>query len=167
MGRRQSRRRRCFLFLTSNKYNRMTQEIDLLLVEDNSSDAEMTIRALKKNNLANKLLHVKDGAEALDFLFSEGAYSGRGMNNKLKVILLDLKMPKVSGIEVLKSIKADERTKKIPVVVLTSSREDPDIRECYSLGANGYVVKPVEFDEFHKVISDLGLYWMIVNQPPA
>jgi two-component system response regulator len=144
----------------------MDQEIEVLLVEDNASDAEMTIRALRKNNLANRLLHLKDGAEALDFLFGEGKYSGRQIEHKPKVILLDLKMPKVNGKEVLLKIKSDKRTKKIPVVVLTSSKEDPDIEECYDLGVNGYVVKPVEFDAFHKAISDLGLYWMIVNQPP-
>jgi two-component system response regulator len=144
----------------------MKQEIEVLLVEDNESDAEMTIRALRKNNLANRLLHVKDGAEALDFLFCEGEYSGRRIEHIPKVILLDLKMPKINGKEVLQKIKSDDRTKKIPVVVLTSSKEDPDIQECYNLGVNGYVVKPVEFDEFHKAISELGLYWMIVNQPP-
>ncbi|MEI9912057.1 MAG: response regulator [Bacteroidota bacterium] len=144
----------------------MKQEIEVLLVEDNLSDAEMTIRALKKNNLANRLLHLKDGAEALDFLFGEGEYAGRQIEHTPKVILLDLKMPKVNGIEVLAKVKTDPRTKKIPVVVLSSSKEDPDIQECYDLGVNGYVVKPVEFDEFHKAISDLGLYWMIVNQPP-
>jgi two-component system response regulator len=144
----------------------MTQEIEVLLVEDNMSDAEMTIRALKKNNLANRLLHLKDGAEALDFLFGEGKYSGRQIEQIPKIILLDLKMPKVNGTEVLMKVKSDVRTRKIPVVMLTSSREDPDIRECYQLGANSYVVKPVEFDEFHKVISDLGLYWLIVNEPP-
>lgn len=142
----------------------MTKEVEILLVEDNASDAEMTILALKKNNLANKLLHVKDGAAALDFIFSEGEYADREIENKLKVILLDLKMPKVSGLEVLQKIRTDERTKTIPVVVLTSSKEDPDIKKCYALQANSYVVKPVEFDEFKKAISDLGLYWMIVNQ---
>ena len=140
--------------------------IEILLVEDNSSDAEMTIAALKKNNLANKLLHVKDGAAALDFIFAEGEYIGRQIENTLKVILLDLKMPKINGIEVLQRIRADERTRNIPVVVLTSSQEDPDIKKCYDLGVNSYVVKPVEFDEFQKVISNLGLYWMIVNQQP-
>jgi two-component system, response regulator len=144
----------------------MNQEVEVLLVEDNDSDAEMTIRALKKNNLANRLLHVKDGAEALDFIFCEGEYSRRQIEHTPKVILLDLKMPKVNGIEVLQKVKSDERTKKIPVVMLTSSKEDPDILQCYSLGVNGYVVKPVEYDEFHKAISDLGLYWMIVNEPP-
>ena len=143
----------------------MIPEIEILLVEDNATDAEMTTRALKKNNLANKLLRVKDGAEALDFLFAEGQYSGRNIENLPKVILLDLKMPKVTGIEVLRRIKADERTKSIPVVVLTSSKEDPDIRTCYDLGVNSYVVKPVEFDEFYQAVSNLGLYWMIINQP--
>jgi two-component system, response regulator len=143
----------------------MKQEIEVLLVEDNPSDAEMTIRALKKSNFANQLLHVKDGAEALDFLFAEGEYSGRQIVHPPKVILLDLKMPKVDGKEVLKKIKSDPRTNKIPVVMISSSQEDPDIKECYGLGINGYVVKPVAFDAFYKAISDLGLYWMIVNEP--
>jgi two-component system response regulator len=144
----------------------MKHEIDILLVEDNESDAEMTVCALDENNLANKLLHVKNGADALDFIFSEGIYNERQTESKPKVILLDLKLPKVSGIEVLQKIRADTRTKNIPVVVLTSSREDPDIQKCYDLGVNSYVVKPVEFDAFQKAISELGLYWMIVNQQP-
>jgi len=144
----------------------MSTEIEILLAEDSASDAEMTIDALKKNGLGNKLLHVKDGAAALDFLFAEGAYAGRDMKNKPKVILLDLKMPKVNGIEVLQRIRADEHTKSIPVVMLTSSKEDPDIKKCYELGVNSYVVKPVAFDEFQKAIIELGLYWMIVNQHP-
>jgi two-component system response regulator len=144
----------------------MNNGVQILLVEDSASDAEMTISALKKNNLANKLLHVKDGAAALDFIFAEGEYSARKIEDKPKVILLDLKMPKVNGIEVLEKIRADERTKTIPVVMLTSSREDPDIKRCYELGVNSYVIKPVEFDEFRKAISSLGLFWMIVNQPP-
>lgn len=144
----------------------MRKEIEILLVEDNASDAEMTIRALKKNNLANRLLHVKDGAAALDFIFAEGEYASRQIENMPNLILLDLKMPKVNGIEVLQKIKMDERTKAIPIVMLTSSREDPDIKECYALGVNGYVVKPVEFDSFHRAISDLGLFWLIVNEPP-
>jgi two-component system response regulator len=144
----------------------MITDIEILLVEDNSSDAEMTIDALKKNGLAGKLLRVKDGAEALDFLFAEGAFTGRDMKNKPKIILLDLKMPKVNGIEVLQRIRADERTKNIPVVMLTSSKEDPDIKKCYELGVNSYVVKPVEFDEFQNAISGLGLYWMVANQLP-
>lgn len=144
----------------------MIKEVEILLVEDSASDAEMTIFALRKNNLANKLLHVKNGAAALDFIFAEGEYADRQIEDKPKVILLDLKMPKVSGIEVLQRIRADERTKTIPVVVLTSSKEDPDIKICYELGVNSYVVKPVEFDDFQKAISELGLYWMIVNQKP-
>jgi len=142
----------------------MNSDIQLLLVEDNSSDAEMTINALKKNGLANKLLHLKDGAAALDYIFGEGKYEGRRVEDTPRVILLDLKMPKVNGIEVLEKIRLDERTKRIPVVILTSSKEDPDIQKCYNLGANSYVVKPVEFDKFQKAVSDLGLYWMIVNQ---
>jgi len=144
----------------------MNEGIQILLVEDSASDAEMTISALKKNKLANKLLHLKDGAAALDYIFGEGEYAGRSIDDKPKVILLDLKMPKVNGIEVLQKLKADERTRTIPIVVLTSSKEDPDIEKCYNLGVNSYVVKPVEFDEFQKEITNLGLYWMIVNQPP-
>lgn len=139
-------------------------EIEVLLVEDNPSDAELTTRALKRNNLANKLHHVKDGDEALDYIFGQGIYSNRNIENAPKVILLDLKMPKVNGLEVLRILKADARTKKIPVVVLTSSKEDPDIQECYSLGVNSYVVKPVNFDGFLKAVSELGLYWLLVNQ---
>lgn len=144
----------------------MENEIEILLVEDNVGDAEMTIRALRKNNLANNLMHVKDGAQALDFIFAQGEYANRAHKNLPKIVVLDLKMPKVNGIEVLRRIKADERTRRMPVVVLTSSKEDPDVAECYRLGVNSYVVKPVEFDEFFKAVSDLGLYWMIVNQPP-
>lgn len=144
----------------------MEEYIHILLVEDSSSDAEMTINALEKNNLAHKIFHLRDGSEALDYLFAEGQYTGREVKDCPKVILLDLKMPKVSGIEVLERIRADERTKLIPVVMLTSSKEDPDIKKCYNLGVNSYVVKPVEFDAFQKAISNLGLYWMIVNQQP-
>lgn len=141
-------------------------EIEILLVEDNINDAELTIRAMKKNNLANKIIHLKDGAEALDYLFCTGDYSGRYINNKPKVILLDLKMPKVNGIEVLKAVKSDERTKTIPVVVLTSSVEDPDVKICYDLGVNSYIVKPVGFENFTRVVAELGLYWVLLNQPP-
>jgi two-component system response regulator len=142
----------------------MLQEVDILLIEDNSSDAEMTIDALKTHGLSKKLLHLKDGAIALDFIFAEGIYVRRNVENTPRLILLDLKMPKVNGIEVLQKVRADNRTKRIPIVVLTSSKEDPDIYKCYNLGANSYVVKPVEFDEFRKAVSDLGLYWMMVNQ---
>src|SRR5687768_10128305 len=124
----------------------MNDIVEILLVEDNESDAELTIRALRKRHLANRLVHLKDGAEALDFLFARGDYENRDMMKTPKVILLDLKMPKISGIEVLAKIREDERTKKIPVVVLTSSREDPDVERCYQLGVNSYIVKPVEFD---------------------
>jgi two-component system response regulator len=143
----------------------MKKEIEILLVEDSASDAEMTIRALKKNNLTNRLLHITNGQEAIDFVFAQGNYSHRQIENVPNLILLDLKMPKINGIEVLEKIKADERTKRIPVVMLTSSREDPDIKKCYGLGVNAYVVKPVEFDAFQKAISELGLFWLIVNEP--
>ena len=144
----------------------MNSEIEILLIEDSPNDAEMTIRALRKNNIANKVTHLHDGAQALDFIFGTGEYNGRNINNKPKVILLDLKMPKVDGIEVLRKVKANEQTKTIPVVVLTSSKEDPDVKTCYELGANSYIVKPVGFENFTKAISELGLYWMLLNQPP-
>lgn len=140
--------------------------VDILLVEDNPNDAELTIRALKKRNLANPLHVVEDGAEALDFIFCRGAYADRDCSNPPKVILLDLKLPKVDGLEVLRAIKSDEQTRGIPVVVVTSSQEDPDIKTAYALGANSYVVKPVGFDAFVDTMSNLGLYWLLVNQPP-
>lgn len=143
-----------------------TESVEIILVEDNPDDAILTIRALKKNNLANRLIHLKDGAEALDFLFAEGEYSGRDKNITPKVILLDLKMPKVNGLEVLQRLKADNSTKHIPVVVLTSSSEDPDIKDCYSYGVNSYIVKPLGFDDFTRKISELGLYWMVTNESP-
>lgn len=135
-----------------------SKEVEILLVEDNVSDAEMTIRALRKGNIANNILHVEDGVEAIEFLFSVSA------TPKPKVILLDLKMPRINGIELLQKIKADDRTKKIPVVVLTSSKEDPDIKKCYELGVNAYVVKPVSVVEFNKAVQDLGLFWILINQ---
>lgn len=141
-------------------------EIEILLVEDNPNDAELTLRALKKNNIVNNIVHLKDGADALDYLFGEGAYTGRNLNNKPRLILLDLKMPKVDGIEVLRKVKASEDTKAIPVVVLTSSNEDPDVKICYELGANSYIVKPVGFDNFTKAVAELGVYWILLNQPP-
>ncbi|MFM2226215.1 MAG: hypothetical protein RJA07_2417 [Bacteroidota bacterium] len=143
----------------------MNTAVEILLVEDNLNDAEMTIRALRKNNLANSILHLKDGAEALEYIFGkdENQIENR---HQLKVILLDLKMPKVDGIEVLRKLKANEHTKKIPVVMLTSSKEDPDIQTCYNLGANSYVVKPVEFNAFIKAVAELGLYWLLLNQKP-
>lgn len=140
--------------------------VEILLVEDNMSDAELTIRALKKQNLANNLIHLKNGAEALDFIFARGDYAARDAERFPKVILLDLKMPKINGIEVLKEIRANKKTRIIPVVVLTSSKEDPDIEACYALGANSYIVKPVEFDNFIKAVSELGLFWLLLNQAP-
>lgn len=142
-------------------------EIEILLVEDNTNDAELTIRALHKKNIANSIIHLKDGASALDFLFGKGDFEHRNINNKPRIILLDLKMPKVDGLEVLRMIKTDEFTKRIPVVVLTSSRENPDIERAYSLGANSYIVKPVDFEGFSKAISELGFYWLLLNQPPV
>jgi two-component system, response regulator len=142
----------------------MNQAIEILLVEDNPSDAKLTIRALQKNNLCNNITHVSDGAEALDFIFGQGKYDGRSIDNKPRIVLLDLKMPKVDGLEVLKVIKSDERTKNIPVIVMTSSKEDNDIRTAYSYGVNSYVVKPVGFENFSKAVVELGMYWMLVNQ---
>ena len=129
-------------------------------------DAELTIRSLKKVNLANKLVHVKDGAEALDFIFARGNYTGRNVQDRPRVILLDIKMPKVDGIEVLRVIKSTEETRRIPVVIMTSSKEEQDIISSYNLGVNSYVVKPVNFEEFAKAVSELGLYWLITNQTP-
>ena len=139
----------------------------ILLVEDNPADAELTTRALKKHNLANDLVWVKDGAEALDFTFGTGAFAGRDVRQLPRVILLDLRLPKVDGLEVLQKIRADERTKLIPVVVLSSSTQDKDIIESYRRGVNSYVSKPVELEEFFKAVSQLGLYWMLVNKPPV
>lgn len=143
------------------------QELQILLVEDNMSDAMLTIRALKKHNLANNLEHLYDGAQALDFLFARGEYEGRSLAEKPKVIFLDLKMPKIDGLEVLRQIKADERTKLIPVVMMTSSKEDKDIIESHRLGVNSYIVKPVGFENFSKTVVDLGMYWLLVNQTPG
>lgn len=140
------------------------QQVEILIIEDNPNDAELTLRALRKENLANKVEHLIDGAEALDFLFGRGKYAGRTINNVPKVILLDLKMPKVNGLEVLEKVKSDPLTKSIPVVILTSSAEDPDIKKAYALGANSYIVKPVEFFKFSKIVADLGLYWMVINK---
>jgi two-component system response regulator len=137
--------------------------IDILLVEDNPRDAELALRALRKQHLANRLFVVEDGVEALDFLFCRGQYAGREMSRP-KVVLLDLKLPKVNGLEVLEEIKKDERTRGIPVVVVSSSAEDPDVRRAFDLGANSYVVKPVEFDAFMQSMTQIGMYWLVVNK---
>jgi two-component system, response regulator len=140
-------------------------QVDILIVEDNPHDAELAIRALKKNNLANNLIVVEDGAEAFDFFFCRGKFSERRMINTPKVVLLDLKLPKISGLEVLKVIKSDPRTSLIPIVAVTSSQEEPDMREAYKLGVNSYVVKPLDFDQFVMAMSNLGLYWLLINKP--
>jgi two-component system response regulator len=141
--------------------------IDILLVEDNPDDEELTLHALRENNLANRIEVVRDGAEALDFIFGEGAYAGRGVDASMRVILLDLKLPKVNGLEVLRRVKGDPSTQKTPVVVLTSSREEPDLIKSYELGVNSYIVKPVDFEGFTEAVKQLGLYWLLINQAPG
>ena len=138
--------------------------LDILLVEDNPEDAELTIRAFRKHNITNRIIHLEDGAEALDFIFCQGKYQQREIDNHPKVILLDLKLPKVNGLEVLRAIKSDKRTCRIPVVIVTSSQQDPDIKTAYEYEANSYVVKPVDFNSFVEAMSQLGFYWLLVNQ---
>lgn len=140
-------------------------EVEILLIEDNIHEAELTIRSLKKQNLANRLLHIDDSEEALDLIFSRGKYAANSPGFNPRLILLDLKLPKISGIEILRRLKQDDRTRTIPVVVLTSSKEGSDISECYELGVNSYIVKPVNFESFSKAVADLGFYWVILNQP--
>jgi CheY-like chemotaxis protein len=144
----------------------MNTLLEILLVEDNPHDAELAILALRKHNLANRLVHVEDGRAALDFLFGTGAYEGRDVVLQPKVVLLDLKLPKVDGIEVLRQIRADERTKLLPVVILTSSRENSDLINAYQLGANSYIVKPVEFENFSDAVTHMGRYWLLLNEIP-
>ncbi|HYA12150.1 MAG TPA: response regulator [Thermodesulfovibrionales bacterium] len=143
-----------------------SNEVEILLVEDNPNDAELAIRALKARNLANKLIWLKDGVEALDFIFAQGQYADRSVEDVPKVVLLDLKLPRVNGLEVLEKIKSDKRTMTIPVVVLTSSSEERDIVTSYNLGVNSYILKPVDFDKFIDAVKDVGLYWMLLNKPP-
>jgi len=142
------------------------EQVEILLAEDNPEDAEMTIRALRRNNLANQLHWVKDGAEALDYLFGTGEYAGRDTSRPPRLVLLDIKMPKVDGIEVLRRLKQDDATRRIPVVVMTSSNEERDVFESYRLGVNSYIVKPVQFDDFVQTVSKIGLYWMLTNRVP-
>lgn len=141
-------------------------DTDILLVEDSPDDAELTIRALKKNNLANKLVHVSDGEEALDYLFARGIFSQRTIGNGPRLILLDLKLPKVDGLEVLREVKGNPLTAATPVVVLTSSKEERDIVDSYKLGVNSYIVKPVDFRQFVDAVKDLGMYWLVLNESP-
>lgn len=140
--------------------------VEILLVEDNPNDAEMALRAFKKSNLTNRIVHVEDGAEALDFLYARERFSDVGGRNRPKVVLLDLKLPKVNGLEVLKAIKGDPDLKTLPVVVLTSSKEESDMVESYKLGVNSYLVKPVNFEKFVESIKDIGFYWLLLNQLP-
>ena len=146
----------------------MTDEhaVEVLLVEDNGTDAELILRELRGKGLRNNFVIAKDGAEALDFLFARGKWSDRDPSVGPKIVLLDLRLPRVDGIEVLRQIKADDRTRKIPVVVLTSSRQDPDIQQCFELGANSYIVKPVDFEKFAEAVTEIGYYWLLLNEPP-
>src|SRR6476620_2659175 len=141
------------------------ESIEILLVEDNPDDDMLATMALKDSHVVNTVTHLKDGAEALEYIFHEGAFAHLPEDSHPKVILLDIKMPKVNGIEVLRRVKGDEKTKEIPVVIFTSSDEDPDVEECYKVGVNSYVVKPLDFDQFKKVINDIGLYWVVINRP--
>jgi two-component system response regulator len=146
----------------------MVDNPTILLVEDNEDDEDLTLRALKKNSITNQVVVTRDGVEALDYLFGTGAYEGRNLTNMPALILLDLKLPKIDGLEVLRRLRANERTRLLPVVILTSSREEPDLINSYHLGANSYVRKPVDFNEFAEAVRHLGLYWLIVNEaPPA
>ena len=144
----------------------MPEAIEILLVEDNPADAELTIHALEKSKLINHIRHLQDGAEALDFLFCRGAYSARKFDAPPRLILLDLKLPKVNGFEVLQQVRADENLKMIPVVVLTSSHEERDLVQSYKLGVNAYVVKPVDFHQFVNAVKELGAFWAVINEPP-
>jgi CheY-like chemotaxis protein len=140
-------------------------EVEILLVEDNPKDVELTLHALRKENLSNSIYVVRDGEEALDFLFCRGMYSKRSVDNPPKLVVLDLKLPKVDGLEVLRTIKRDVRTQAIPVTILTSSNEDRDLVDSYKLGVNSYIQKPVDFNQFRETVKQLGLYWLVVNQP--
>ena len=142
-------------------------QIEILLVEDDPADAEMTLRALRRNNLANRVHWVKDGAEALEYMFRSGAYADRDPGHAPRLVMLDIKMPKVDGIEVLRRLKADPATRTVPVVVMTSSNEEQDVIETYRLGVNSYIVKPVQFDVFLETVAKIGLYWILTNRVPS
>lgn len=142
------------------------KEIEILLVEDNQDDLDMTLRSLRKANLANHIQIARDGSEALEFIFCQGAHAGRKIEHGPKLVLLDLKLPKIDGMEVLKRVKGDPRTKMIPIVMLTSSKEQKDVIESYQLGVNSYIVKPVNFEGFAAAVKELGMYWLLLNQPP-
>ena len=144
----------------------LDQHVDILLVEDNPYEAQLTLRSFKKSNFTTRLFHIDDGAEAMDFIFSRNKYAERKSDNLPKLILLDLKLPRVGGLTILKAIKEDSRTKSIPVIVLSSSNEGPDITAAYSLGVNSYIVKPVDFASFSKAVVEIGMYWMLLNMPP-
>jgi len=143
-----------------------TQQVEILLVEDNPDDVELTLHSLRKENLANNIHVARDGEEALEFLFCNGAFAERSFDHPPKLVLLDLKLPKVDGMEVLKRLKADARTRTIPVVILTSSKEERDLVNGYGLGANSYIQKPVDFEQFRDTVKNVGLYWLLINQPP-
>jgi CheY-like chemotaxis protein len=144
-----------------------SESLDILLVEDNQDDLDLALHALRRENLANKIQIVRDGEEALDFLFCRGKFAGRSIDRPPKLVLLDLKLPKVDGMEVLKQVKADSRLKSIPVVIMTSSKEERDLVASYNLGANSYIQKPVDFEKFRSTVKTIGLYWLVINQPPV
>jgi two-component system, response regulator len=143
------------------------EELDILLVEDNEDDLALALHALQREKLANRIFVVRDGEEALDFLFCRGAFASRSIDHPPKLVLLDLKLPKVDGMEVLRQVKSDERTKSIPVVMMTSSKEERDLVASYDLGVNSYIQKPVDFNQFRQTVKSVGMYWLVINQPPV
>lgn len=155
-----------FHFLNINQIKMETRIIDILLVEDNPDDVELTLRALKKNNIANSIHVISDGAEAVDYFQATGKYSGRDIRLTPRLVILDLKLPKVDGLEIIRLIKSDKQTRLIPVVILTSSKEESDVLSSYDLGANSFIVKPVDFEKFTEAVRVLGMYWLLLNEPP-